>query len=229
MNRRAYFFIFIFLATLALCGAAYFLAGQKLDYNFATALEGLFIGFGVIVTLATLRQMKEANYLSLIAAIHARFNDSPSYECRCYIFNQFDQHLADVTEKIFGPSSVTSGRVNIEWFINNLDEDPTKEKELNEELMNIASGVNTLSALTAVEHVLLDFDLIAVPFCDGNATAHTAAHSFEPLLRQTSELILPFIAIKMKLRGPKSYKYHYLKLLKDLGIDLKKVPVPARP
>jgi hypothetical protein len=231
MTRQACWYGFIvFLATIAVACAAYLLAGQEFNQNFATAFAGLVTGFGVIVALVTLRHIKEANSFSLIAILHARFNDSPSYECRGYLFDKFGQDLAEAAVTVFGKDSAPSGFVDIDWILENVDEDPDKERDLNSKL-KIPSCVGTMTALQAVERVLLDYDLLAVPFCDGNVAVRSAARAFKPQLQQTSEIILLFVAIKMKLRGQKkSYKYHYLKMLHDLKIPLpRNLPFPRQP
>lgn len=219
-----------FAAMALFAVAAYYLAGEKLDANFASAFGGLATGVGIIVAVITIRRMRESNDFSVITAVCSRFNEGTSYQARGYLFNSFGTHLAKAAQKIFGSDSVASGHVDIQWILCNVTQNVETEKALNTELETMSSGVGRMSALEAAERVLLDFDLIATPFCEGNASAQAAARAWKPVLEKTSEAILPLIAIKTKLRGTTvSYKYHYLKLLQDLKIDRGGLDVPNRP
>ena len=209
--------------------ASYLLAGQKFDDKFATTLGSLVTAAAVLFAAVTLRKMKESNDFSVITAFHSRLIDPISYESRGYLFERFKQDLCSVSQNIFTNDCIKSGSVDIDWILKNVNKDEEKEIEFNTQLKKIPSGVSTMSSLVAVERVLLDFDLIAVPFCEGNESARLVAHAWKPVLEKTYESMLPFIAIKTRLRSHKSYKFYYLKLINDLGIDLKGINVPERP
>jgi hypothetical protein len=210
---------------------AYLLADYKLDSSFATAFGGLVTGAGVIVGVITLRKIQQANDFSLITAVHARLNEEKSYQARRYLFSDFGQHLAEAAKVICGHECVMNDHVVVEKVLLHVKEDREKETAFNNVLSKRQNVVAGMSPLDAVERVILDFELIALPYSKNNASALVAAEAWEPVLRRTSEQILPFLAIKRRLRGEgdRSYKYHYLNLLANFDIDLMGLTVPPIP
>ena len=77
-----------------------------------------------------------------------------------------------------------------------------------------------------LDGLLMDLDVIAGPLSRGNRLAKLAARIFSPVIEETSRFVLPYIAVRVKLRGEGGYQENYLKLLKYLEIDTMGVPVP---
>lgn len=223
--------LLIGLAALLVLGLlAYLISDCSVSSTFATSFGALAAGLGVIVALVTFRQSQQANRWTGLVAVHSRFNEQESYAARSYLFGDFQRDLGQGAKYVLGEDSVDGdGHVKIKWVLKELEKNGEVEKQLNSELSKIKSPIAGMSALAAAERVLLDFDLIAVLFCEGDDTAYAIGHAYEPALRKTSESLLSLIAIKTKLRGPQSYKYHYLKMLHDLGIPLQGLSIPKRP
>ena len=187
----------------------------------------------MIVGIITLRKIQQANDFSVVSAVYARLNEEKSYKARRYLYSDFDQHLAEAAIKICDHECVVNGHVVVEKVLLHVEENREKEKDFNNALDKNQNVVADMSSLDAVERVLIDFDLIAIPYSKSNASAFLAAEAWEPVLRKTSKKILPFLSIKRKLRGKsdRSYKYYYLNLLATYHpkINLMGLTVPPIP
>jgi hypothetical protein len=75
-------------------------------------------------------------------------------------------------------------------------------------------------ALEVVEQTLLTFDLLAVPDWMQVAVTNELARFHVSVLRNTAPMILPFVALQIRLRGDNGYKQQYLRLLNKLSIPL---------
>ncbi|OHE82647.1 MAG: hypothetical protein A2107_11620 [Verrucomicrobia bacterium GWF2_62_7] len=209
---------------------AYYCANKKLDAQFASSFGSMATGVGIIWAALTVRKMQQGNDFTATATVWSRFNENSSYQARRYLCKSFRIDLANATKNVFGGKSVSSGEADIRWILANVEKSEEKEDALDTELKRVCFGVDKMTALEAAERVLLDSDIIAVPFCAGNSSARLIARAWKPVLTKTSKALLPLVALKTKLRGPtESYKYHYLKLLHDLKIDLRGVDVPNQP
>jgi hypothetical protein len=75
------------------------------------------------------------------------------------------------------------------------------------------------TALTALESVLADFDLIAVPHSMAIEAAKEVAVQYQPIFQSTAASLLTFVAIRRRLKGDSTYRNHYVRLLAELKID----------
>ena len=179
----------------------------------------------------------ESNVFDATHRINERLTDPMHYRWRVYVHAQFMQQLVAAAREILGGEYITSvdGKetVNVSKVLRELTEDDLKLGRFNEALrIRVAeyTGFTSTdaSSLDAVEGVLTDFDLIAIPFCMGYELGRKVALAYEPILRSTAAKLLPFVAIQTKLRGQKdpTYKSPYLHLLAGLGIPLMEINLP---
>jgi hypothetical protein len=120
-------------------------------------------------------------------------------------------------------------QVNVAKVLKDLSEDKNKNLEFYQNLRAQPSSVDGVNAVEAVEWVMLDFDLVALPLYLGIESAREVAEAYRIVFEATAREILPFVAIQKKLRGtsdPK-YKMHYLYLLSELKIPLQGFPALA--
>ena len=178
--------------------------------------------------------LRQTNKLSLISKIHEQLNNEKSYNIRYYLNTEFQRHLARRTKEILGENFVKNHDndstmcVDTGKVIKELKEDNDKLNKFNRALRNHINVVGNYNLLDAIEYTLLDFDVIALPFYLGIEPAKEVAIEYEPIIKRTAEVILPFIAIQRQLRGSQDPKYKkpYLYLLQGLKIPLQGLTVP---
>jgi len=104
--------------------------------------------------------------------------------------------------------------------------------KLNEEV-NITSK-EKMSCLTVIELILLSFDyLSALSHYEKKELKplNNFIEQWKPVLKSTSKILLPYVRIEgaLRIEYDKSYKYHYQKLLKDVGVCDKEFELPEKP
>ena len=216
--------------------------------DFLNVITVILIFLGFIFTIKQLISIKQANTFDLFTKIHETLNKDRSYQNRAYLHEDFTECLYDVivelnennklwnfdlmkdNEKEVDPYKVESNLIIPE---NEEEREKNQKKMLlqfREKLKSKSTSVKNVDALQAAEMTLLDFDKIAVPYCVGNRSAKTIAKAYQPVIEKTAPILLPFVAIQVKLRGKDDcYKRHYRYLLQKFNISLPKelrVPNP---
>lgn len=203
-----------------------------MDKGFAAVLGNLATGIGLIFAIWSAFEAikaniesRQANEFSVITSIHERLSTDRSYRMRSYLYNQFTENLVKIVLDVLGEEYVVGKCVDVKKVVSDLKVDANKKNEFNKKLKDIQSDIAGISALEIVEFILLDFDLLAVPFYRGIKSVRDAAEAWKTVLETTAKEILPFIAIQQKLLDDPKYKMHYLHLLRELNVknaDLEK-------
>jgi len=145
-----------------------------------------------------------SNRFDAVTRIHERLASETSYKLRRYLHTHFEDLLCSVESEFYQSPDKT-----VEDFIQSLNK--------------IQNVVDNYSALDAVEMILMDFDILAVPFWLKIESAQKCAKAYTPVLLHTARVLMPFIGIQQQLRRKKKlperyYKSFYLCLLRELGI-----------
>ncbi|MEK7280781.1 MAG: hypothetical protein AAB037_00310 [Chloroflexota bacterium] len=180
------------------------------------------------------KETKEANTLHALAEIHKTIDNPQSFRMREYLLTDFSAHLAETTKDVLGDEYLTKeGMVDMDRMLKDLEENKSKQdafiiimRTLHLKAKNPLEQAS-FSARDAVEHILLDFDMVAIPvsyrqpYSEGIEAAWEAAKAYKSIFERSALHILPFVAIQQALRGTKDteYKWHYLKLLEKLNIE----------
>jgi len=77
------------------------------------------------------------------------------------------------------------------------------------------------NCLDAIEGMLTDIEMIAIPLSLHVKAAEKLAESYRSLIERTSESLLLFVEIERELRDDPKYRKAYVDMLKWLGIDTK--------
>ncbi len=72
--------------------------------------------------------------------------------------------------------------------------------------------------LANVEGVLADLNVLGISCRLGIEAARRVAEEYEPVIRNTAPLLLPFVREQRNRRGENGYKREYVTLLKSLGL-----------
>ena len=160
------------------------------------------------------KALMEASIFDATTRINERLTGTMHYRWRVYLHAQFMRQLVAAAKEKLGTDyvSIVEGqeRINVSKVLSDLEEGEKKLSEFNEALrIRVAEHTGLtiptdVSSLDAVEGVLTDFDLIAIPFCLGYELGRKVALAYEPVLRSTAPKLLPFVAIQTKLRGQKT-------------------------
>ncbi|MBI4287581.1 MAG: hypothetical protein HY671_04015 [Chloroflexi bacterium] len=175
-------------------------------------------------------KLHQANTFAALSQVHKTLSNERSYRMREYLHTGFAHDLGRVAQDVLGDKYVgESGGVHVKIgaVLSELKENVSKIREFNDRLRNEGAS----RPLEAVEQVLLDFDIVAIPLIMDIESAKEIAQAYRPIFERTAPAILPFVAIQMRLRGnsDRRYKEHYRKLLQKMGIDLQGIEVPTDP
>ena len=166
----------------------------------------------------------QTHLFSALATIHKQLSNVEQRSLRRYIYKTFPKDLATAVEKVLGNTYVSEDSegnkcINIKNLLD-VRADSTKLEALNQNLEEKRiSTYENYSSLSAVESVLTEFDIIALPFDNKIESAIGAAKVWKGVLSKTAKSILPFVILQKKLRGD-DYKSHYIDMLRSLKIDL---------
>jgi len=72
------------------------------------------------------------------------------------------------------------------------------------------------------ERTLLAFDVVTIAASEGITSAQDALEAYKDVFVKTAKLLLPFVAVHMRLRGESAYKWHYLWALDRLDVKRSK-------
>lgn len=187
------------------------------------------------------KALTQANTFNATTRVNERFTDPFHYRLRTYLHTEFMNDLVSATEKTLDrkyiASEANNETIDVAKVIAELEEDQDKLHDFNKTLRDKPAGfpgytgILDASTLDAVEVVLMDFDLIALPFSLGYEAGKILAEAYKPVLSAIAPKILPFVAIQRKLRGSKdpTYKGFYLYLLSELHIPLMGISAPETP
>lgn len=196
----------------------------------------LFVTAGLLVwyTIETYRLRKvaveqadtanQSHLFSALTTIHKQLSNVEQRNLRHYIYNTFPKDLATAVEIVFDNTYVSEDSegnkcINVKKLLG-VRADSTKLKALNQNLEEKRiSTCENYSSLRAVESVLTEFDIIALPIDNNVKSAIGAAKAWKRVLSETAKSILPFVILQKRLRGD-DYKSHYLNMLRSLDIDL---------
>jgi len=172
---------------------------------------------------------RQANMFSALVTTHERLTNETSYRIRGFIYKEFPEYLRETVKNVFGEQFCTSvseeKRVNVSKVLKELRRDTVQRENFHERLNSYFTPVKGIRALEAVERILLDFDIIAIPFYMKIEAAKTVAEAYRPVIEAIAKEVLPFIAIQEILRDDPKYKRYFLILLQGLGIDLQGLKV----
>jgi len=157
-----------------------------------------------IIMMLSVRKQEMSNRFDAVTRIHERLASETSYKLRRYLHTHFEDLLCSVENKLHQSSDKTV-------------------EDFNQSLYTIQNVVDNYSALDAVEMILMDFDILAVPFWLKIKSARKCAKAYFPVLLHTARVLMPFIGIQQQLRRKQKpperyYKSFYLCLLRELGI-----------
>jgi uncharacterized protein YoxC len=173
----------------------------------------------------------EANIFNALTKIHDTISNDKSYTMRRYLHDKrFSIGLVTATREVCGKAFIEVDKIDVDKVLVNLNEDNKKREKFNEELykqeFTFTDTERVVNPLDIVEKVLADFDSIAIPYYEGIEAAKKSAGAYNGVLLRTYPIILPFIAIQIKLRGKsdKEYKIQYrylmMKLLEKVGDNI---------
>lgn len=171
----------------------------------------------------------QTNMFSSLVTTHERLTNETSYKIRGFIYKTFPECLAETVKTIFGEQFCMSANgkkhIDIRRILEGLHGDAVQRENFHERLNSYFTPVEGIRALEAVERILLDFDIIAIPFSMKIEAAKTLAEAYRPVIEAIAKEVIPFIAIQKKLRNDPNYKKHFLILLQGLKIDLQGLEV----
>ncbi len=171
---------------------------------------------------------RQAQEFSATEQIHGRLTTLHSHAIRRYISTDFAQHLREALEDTPGLTHLCTGDTPPTIDVNKVlqlqwpEEEGRKKREathekFKQELARRQSGVPDANAREAVEYLLLDMDLLAIPIWLGIRAAENVTRAYKPVLENTARAALPFVLLEGKLRAEEDYKFHYLYMLLKLG------------
>jgi hypothetical protein len=226
---RKYLYWFILVVILAVLYVAYS-EDQKQGGGGTLRVLALTAGLLAWYACETYRLRKsteESNTFSALARIHEGLSNDLSYRLRGLLHSTAycDQLTKAMSEVEVLKSCVQDGRVSAAAIAKLLDGKWAREDEalrrFNEQLDKVSIDLKPgqdNSALSVVERVLLSLDAIALPATLKINSAQEATKAYKPIFEKTARHILPFVAIQMRLRGDRLYKWHYLRVLDQLAI-----------
>jgi len=167
----------------------------------------------------TAKATAEANTFSALTTIHQQLENHDSRTLRRFVIEEARTRLGEALANNVGETYVTGASPNrtvlLERVLNTLQ----SNDEMATAFLAALNRSAGQSALVAIESVLADFDLIAVPHSLGIDAAQVAAETYKPIFEHTRRPLLEFVAIRRKLTGDSTYRLHYVRLLRELKID----------
>ena len=205
-------------------------ASEKIMVGLAIAQSLVLLGTGLVVLWYTIetaklrkamvvanRLTREANLFSTLARVHSALNDHTRYQLRGWLHARFVERLNEAVEAVLKIAPCTDGLPDLSAIQTLAQDGKPTVGAFNQVLQGFLVSAN-VGALEVVERTLLAFDILATPVSQRIESAWRAAKAYEPVLRDTAPLILPFVAIEGVLRNRRDYKSGYLRMLSMLGI-----------
>ena len=198
--------------------------------TFAILGTGFAILWYTMETYLLRKKSEETHWFSLFERVHNRLSHPDAVKNRRFLIESFCKILANAMPPIFGKYYGTEkGETIIK--VDEILRDTRSGKGHHEKLRTFnlrlydKMDLSGTRALVAIESVLSDFGLLALPACEGIESAFQVAKAYRPVLKKSAQYILPFIACQRLLRGDLTYQGYYLNLLEKLGI-LKELDPP---
>jgi hypothetical protein len=188
------------------------------------------------------KEQADANDLAGMTYVHSVMTNETGHQLRFYIYNNFEEYLKEAVIADAGNVKDPSKKHWIECFFTDGTRDKIRRYEVivkmlaereepersldeleafNHALRGKGDGAITslgISHLEAVDRVLADIDIFAIPYKEGNRAAKKLAESYKLMLKRIAIPMLPYVAIQIGLRGDDDFKNHYLYMLDDLKI-----------
>ena len=174
--------------------------------------------FYTYYTMKIAKQTHSASVFNAIATITKQHNSQKSYRSRRHLNDPMclaalNASLEEIDKTV---EWIKEGKINIDTVLktNKLNSSEDKLIKFNSNMKPHVSR-RRIDWLEAIEGVLLDFDLIALPMEQKLKIAKELAEVYQSVFEKTADILLPFIAIQKRLRsrGVKEYKRPYLELM----------------
>ena len=135
----------------------------------------------MVFQIKVFTQARQANTFSTLTAVHETLANDDRIAVRRYILSDFRPHLNSAAADVLGSSYVVDrgeDRVDVPRVLRGVGRDQDKLHQFTRALSAQTTGLPLVGAMDAVERVLNDFDLLAIPVFLGIDHTEKAATAY---------------------------------------------------